>query len=195
MRQFGCGAQAGGWDAEWEQKFSQFLKPEEIAQLKAMAQQNNATDEALQQIYDQIAAERGGAAGQGAPGWNESWFNKFRSLGMPEEMEARFARRALAGETLGLSLFTLAPPKVRVEMRAKGRCLSLPVSASYGFEDATGEVHLKVMATDARMIEPNTVTVVLMEEIVEKTVGVSLLDATSGVELARLDKIAVAIAL
>jgi mannose-6-phosphate isomerase-like protein (cupin superfamily) len=28
---------------------------------------------------------------------------------MPDEMEARFARRAVEGETLGLSLFTLAP--------------------------------------------------------------------------------------
>jgi mannose-6-phosphate isomerase-like protein (cupin superfamily) len=28
---------------------------------------------------------------------------------MPEQMEARFARRAIGGETLGLSLFTLAP--------------------------------------------------------------------------------------
>ena len=28
---------------------------------------------------------------------------------MPSEMEARFARRAVGGETLGLSLFTLAP--------------------------------------------------------------------------------------
>ena len=28
---------------------------------------------------------------------------------MPAEMEARFARRAIDGETLGLSLFTLAP--------------------------------------------------------------------------------------
>jgi mannose-6-phosphate isomerase-like protein (cupin superfamily) len=28
---------------------------------------------------------------------------------MPKEMEARFARRAIEGETLGLSLFTLAP--------------------------------------------------------------------------------------
>jgi mannose-6-phosphate isomerase-like protein (cupin superfamily) len=28
---------------------------------------------------------------------------------MPSEMEARFARRALGGETLGLSLMTLAP--------------------------------------------------------------------------------------
>lgn len=28
---------------------------------------------------------------------------------MPEEMQARFARRPIEGETLGLSLFTLAP--------------------------------------------------------------------------------------
>jgi hypothetical protein len=96
---------------------------------------------------------------------------------------------------VGTGLFKVAPPRVRVEIRARGTCISLPVSASYGFEDATGAVHLKVMATDARVIEPTTVTVMLMEEIIEKTVGVSLLDATSGVELARLDKIAVAIAL
>jgi mannose-6-phosphate isomerase-like protein (cupin superfamily) len=35
--------------------------------------------------------------------------NQAPNFGMPEEMEARFARRALGGETLGLSLFTLAP--------------------------------------------------------------------------------------
>lgn len=35
--------------------------------------------------------------------------NQAPNFGMPAEMEARFARRALAGETLGLSLFTLAP--------------------------------------------------------------------------------------
>jgi hypothetical protein len=109
------------------------------------------------------------------------------------KLTTRFFSVQVAGR--GTGLFTLTPPKVRVEMRAKGRSISLPVSASYGFEDATGDVHLTVMATDAKMIEPNTVTVMLMEELVEKTVGVSLLDATSGVELARLDKIAVAIAL
>jgi len=114
------------------------------------------------------------------------------TAGTPK-LTTRFFSVQIAGRSTGL--FTLAPPKVRVEIRVKGRCISVPVSASYGFEDATGEVHLKVMATDARMIEPNTVTVMLMEEIVEKTVGVSLLDATSGVETARLDKIAVAIAL
>jgi mannose-6-phosphate isomerase-like protein (cupin superfamily) len=35
--------------------------------------------------------------------------NQAPNFGMPEEMEARFARRSIDGETLGLSLFTLAP--------------------------------------------------------------------------------------
>jgi mannose-6-phosphate isomerase-like protein (cupin superfamily) len=35
--------------------------------------------------------------------------NSAPKFDMPEEMEARFARRAIAGETLGLSHFTLAP--------------------------------------------------------------------------------------
>ena len=35
--------------------------------------------------------------------------NQAPNFGMPEELEARFARTALGGETLGLSLMTLAP--------------------------------------------------------------------------------------
>ena len=35
--------------------------------------------------------------------------NQAPSFGMPEELEARFARSAIGGETLGLSLMTLAP--------------------------------------------------------------------------------------
>jgi hypothetical protein len=58
------------------------------------------------------------------------------------------------------------------------------VSASYGFEDATGEVKLKVAEDDNKRIEPNTVTVMLSEEVSQKTVGVYLLDATTGAELA-----------
>lgn len=96
---------------------------------------------------------------------------------------------------VGTGLFELEPPKVRVEIRVRGKCVSQPVSASYGFEDATGEVHLRVMEDDPRRIDMNTVAVMLLEEITDKTVGVSLLDATSGAELARLDKIEVAIAL
>lgn len=35
--------------------------------------------------------------------------NQSPKHGMPSELEARFARSALGGETLGLTLFTLAP--------------------------------------------------------------------------------------
>ena len=35
--------------------------------------------------------------------------NQSPKHGMPDELEARFARSAIGGETLGLTLFTLAP--------------------------------------------------------------------------------------
>ncbi len=35
--------------------------------------------------------------------------NQAPKFGMPEELEARFARKDLGGETLGLSMMTLAP--------------------------------------------------------------------------------------
>src|SRR5262245_15022056 len=35
--------------------------------------------------------------------------NQAPNFGMPSDMQARFARKAIGGETLGLSLFTLAP--------------------------------------------------------------------------------------
>jgi hypothetical protein len=68
-------------------------------------------------------------------------------------------------------------------LRANKKPVSIPVSASYGFEDATGEVNLKAAEDDNKRIEPNTVTVMLTEEISQKTVGVYLLDATTGAEL------------
>ena len=95
----------------------------------------------------------------------------------------------------GTGLFGLEPPKVRVEIRANKKCVSIPVSASYGFEDATGEVSLRTMANDPKRIEPNTVTLMLVEEIAQKTVAVYLLDAASGAILASFDGIEVAISI
>jgi hypothetical protein len=81
------------------------------------------------------------------------------------------------------SLFGFEPPKVRVELRANKKCVSLAVSASYGFQDATGEVTLKVAENDTKQTEPNTVTLMLTEEIAQKTVSLYLLDAITGAEL------------
>ena len=84
------------------------------------------------------------------------------------------------------------PPKVRVEVRAKGKCVSVPVSASYGFEQATGDVQLRASSTDGKQIEPDTVTLMVdVDQVGQKTVSVSLLDATSGAELASMEKIEV----
>ena len=100
------------------------------------------------------------------------------------KLTTRFFSVQIAGNQGESSLFGFEPPKVRIELRANKKCVSRPVSASYGFEDATGEVTLKIAGNDSREVEPNTITVMLSEEISQKTVGVYLLDATTGVELA-----------
>lgn len=100
------------------------------------------------------------------------------------KLTTRFFSVQIAGSQSESSLFGFEPPKVRIELRANKKCVSMPVSASYGFEDATGEVKLKIAESDNKRIEPNTVTVMLSEEIAQKTVGVYLLDAITGAELA-----------
>jgi hypothetical protein len=108
------------------------------------------------------------------------------------KLTTRFFSVQISG--VGTGLFAVQPPKVRVEIHVKGSCVSQPASASYGFEDATREVHLRALADDTKVIDLNTVTVMLVDEIAEKAVRVHLLDATSGAELARLDWIEVALA-
>jgi PglZ domain len=109
------------------------------------------------------------------------------------KLTTRFFSVQISGSQL--SLFGFEPPKVRIELRANKKCVSLPVSASYGFEDATGEVKLKTAENDNKRIEPNTVTVMLSEEISQKTVAVYLLDATTGAELAASLTVDVAISM
>jgi hypothetical protein len=111
------------------------------------------------------------------------------------KLTTRFFSVQISGGQSQSSLFGFEPPKVRVELRANKKCVSVPVSASYGFEDATGEVTLKLAESDPKMLEPDTVTVMLTEELTQKTVGIYLLDATTGAELASLDRIEVAISL
>jgi hypothetical protein len=99
------------------------------------------------------------------------------------KLTTRFFSVLISGTLTETSLFGFEPPKTRIEVRANKKCVSVPVSASYGFEDATGEVKLRVAERDAMRLEPNTVTVMITEDISQKTVGVYLLDATTGAEL------------
>jgi len=99
------------------------------------------------------------------------------------KLTTRFFSVQISGSQSESGLFGFEPPTVRVELRANKKCVSRPVSASYGFEDATGEVKLRVAEADNKKVEPNTVTVLVQEDIAQKTVGVYLLDATTGAEL------------
>lgn len=116
------------------------------------------------------------------------------SPGTPK-LTTRFFSVQIAGEERSSSLFGFEPPKVQLELRARGKCVSRPVSASYGFEDATGEVQLRTRDDDPNRIEPNTIALMLVEEISQKTVSAVLLDASSGAELATLDNIEVDISI
>ena len=111
------------------------------------------------------------------------------------KLTTRFFSVQIAGKESGGSLFGFEPSKIRLEIRAKGKCVSRSVSASYGFEDATGEVQLRASEDDPKTIDPNTIAVMLVEEITQKTVSVVILDASSGAELATLEKIEVAISI
>jgi len=110
-----------------------------------------------------------------------------------QKLTTRFFSVQITGANSGL--FDNAPPKVRVELRAKGKIISRAVSASYGFEEATGDVALRNDVSDSKKIAPNTVTLMITEEPDQKSVGLYLLDAATGAELARLEKIEVTIAM
>ena len=111
------------------------------------------------------------------------------------KLTTRFFSLQIGGVQDQSSLFGFEPPKVRIEVRANKKCVSIPVSASYGFEDATGEVRLKIAEHDTKRIETNTVTVMIAEEVSQKTVGVYLIDATTGAELAAPLTVEVAISM
>ncbi len=113
-------------------------------------------------------------------------------LGSPK-LSTRFFSVQIAGTNTGL--FELEPPTVRVELRAKGKTISRPISASYGFDEASGDVKLRNDEDNPKAVAPDTVTLMLIEEPDQKAVSLSLLDATTGAELSRIDKIEVAISI
>ncbi len=87
------------------------------------------------------------------------------------------------------------PPKVHLEVRNGQQVISMPVSASYGLEEGTGDVQLKRDENDPRAIEPDTIALLITEPAQKATVSIHLLDATSGIELVSIDKIEMTIAI
>jgi hypothetical protein len=110
-----------------------------------------------------------------------------------QKLTTRFFSVLVEGANTGL--FELEPPRVRVELRAKGKNVSRPVSASYGFDEASGDVMLKRDEARPQEVAPNTITLMVVDEIDQKTVALYLIDGATGAELKRIEKIEVAIAL
>lgn len=97
------------------------------------------------------------------------------------KISTRFFSVQVIGRLTGL--FDVELPRVRVEVRAKAEVLSLPVSASYGFVEATGDVELRLKDAEPQMVDSNTVTLMLTSTSAKGTVSVHLLDAAAGREL------------
>jgi len=133
---------------------------------------------------------RATGAATSAPGASVAWQLTLGST--TGGITTRFISVTVAGSTG--QLLPLTAPLVRVEVRAGTQPLSVPVSAAYGFNETTKDVQLATLSDDDMTIAANTVTLQIVEEPEVATVTLYLLEATTGVTLARLDNISFKIA-
>ena len=114
-------------------------------------------------------------------------------MGAPK-ITTRFLSVRVTGRSEGL--FDAEWPRVRVEVQAGGQLCSMPVIATYGFNEATGEVALRAAEGDAKSTEPNTIALMLTNKTPQTGLAtIRLLDAVTGVELRKLENVEVSIAI
>ena len=107
-----------------------------------------------------------------------------------KKLSTRFFSVQITGQSNGL--FELDPPRVRVELRSRGDVVSKVIGATYGLSEATGEIALRTALANAQCSEPNTITL-MVTGAPGKSVTLHLIDATSGRELEKLERIEVSI--
>jgi hypothetical protein len=110
-----------------------------------------------------------------------------------QTISTRFLSVTVEGRSA--ELLPVEPPAIRVEVRAGEQPTSVPVSASYGFQEATKDVQLALDADDPQAMARNTITLMITEVPPVDEVTIHLLDATTGVSLARLDHVPFSITL
>lgn len=143
----------------------------------------------LQEMVIPVLVVRSGAAPLPPTGTPIEWKLTLGSA----VISTRFVSVTVEGETR--ELLPIVPPTVRVEVRAGSQTISVPVAAAYGFQEATRDVQLQPDAERPQKIAKNTVTLAITEESKADKVTVHLLDAATGIGLARLDDVPLAIAL
>jgi hypothetical protein len=114
------------------------------------------------------------------------------SLGS-KKISTRFCTFQVAGQR---GLFEAEVPPVRVEVRVgKEGAISIPVAATYGYNEITRDVQM-AFADDSRELAPNSVTLMITrDDLAPQAVSVHLLDALTGRELQRLDAVQMNIAI
>lgn len=90
-------------------------------------------------------------------------------------------------------MFPPQSQRVRVELRQNKDVVSEAMDATYGLDRLTQEIELRPTADDATTIEPNYVTLRVINKLIGKSVTLVLVDALTGVELNRIDKVEVAL--
>ncbi|MFB3853834.1 MAG: PglZ domain-containing protein [Vicinamibacterales bacterium] len=87
-------------------------------------------------------------------------------------------------------------PLVRVEVRAGGEVCAVPVSATYGYQEATGAVALRSSEANPAETEANTVALMLTGKAPSRgVVSVHVVDVATGVELKKLESVEVSLAI
>lgn len=108
------------------------------------------------------------------------------TLGSPA-ITTRFLSVTVAGKSM--ELLPAEPPAVSVEVRAGDQTISVPISATYGFQEATRDVQLKAVPEDPLQIASNTITLQITDLAAVTTLTVHLLDADTGISLQRIEKV------
>jgi len=110
-----------------------------------------------------------------------------------QTISTRFFSVTVSGQTA--ELLPVEPPAVRVEVRAGDQIVSVPVSASYGFQESTKDVQLMLSDEKPQAIAPDTITLLITESPQVNEATVHLLDASTGLSLRRLEHVPLAISL
>lgn len=104
-----------------------------------------------------------------------------------DKITTRFFSVQIEGHVAAKSMFESAPPLVRVEIRATGKAVSTPVSATYGLQEATGEVQMRWKADSTFELEPNTVALMLTGDVGQRQASILLIDAENEKTLKKLE--------
>jgi hypothetical protein len=110
------------------------------------------------------------------------------------KITARFLSVRIQARSGGL--FEETWPVVRVEVRAGSEVCAIPVSATYGFQEATGAVALRSSGANAAETEVNTVALMLTNNApAHGEVSIHVVDTATGVDLKKLEGVEVSLAI